>query len=407
MPRRLRTRTKAAVVGGALVLVAGAGIAQAGLPGGADPPPAKALDQALLAAAKAPAVPGVSARVRLTNGLLDGSGASEGHTSPLATNATGRLWATPDGRMRLELQSQAGDAQIGVDGRRVTVVDASSDTVFTGTVPEHEETAKEERARERAGEVDLADVREGLRRVQRRATLSGARPGTTAGRGSYSVRVAPKDRGGLLDSVEVAWDAGTGAPLRASVYADGVPSPVVSLEATEISYAAVDPTDLAVRRPVGARVVDLDERRSERREAEGRPEPTVQEGLAAARRGTDLDFAAPARVAGRERSAVRLISSGREDAVLIAYGTGAGRIVTVQAPVRERDAATPKGDPADRRHGDSGQVEVPTVDVGGTPARVLATPLGSGLELRRGGVSTIIAGSVDGATVGRAAAELR
>ena len=39
--------------------------------------------------------------------------------SPLLTGATGRLWLTGDGRLRLELQSDAGDAQIIVsDGKR-------------------------------------------------------------------------------------------------------------------------------------------------------------------------------------------------------------------------------------------------------------------------------------------------
>ena len=49
------------------------------------------------------------------------SGSLRGHgASPLLAGADGRLWITKDGRFRLELQSDAGDAQIVSDGKLVT-----------------------------------------------------------------------------------------------------------------------------------------------------------------------------------------------------------------------------------------------------------------------------------------------
>src|SRR5207302_195254 len=61
--------------------------------------------------------------------------------SALLSGATGRLWATNDGRGRLELQSGAGDAQIVWNADKVTAYDASSNTVYSFTLPQHSSPA--------------------------------------------------------------------------------------------------------------------------------------------------------------------------------------------------------------------------------------------------------------------------
>ena len=65
------------------------------------------------------------------------------------------------------------------------------------------------------------------------ADLSAAIPSDVAGRAAYTVRVSPKDDGGLVGAAELAWDAANGVPLRAAVYAKGESSPVLELSATE------------------------------------------------------------------------------------------------------------------------------------------------------------------------------
>ena len=56
------------------------------------------------------------------------------------SGASGRLWLTNDGRGRLELQSDAGDAQIVWDKTKVTVFDASSNTVYRFALPAKTDT---------------------------------------------------------------------------------------------------------------------------------------------------------------------------------------------------------------------------------------------------------------------------
>src|SRR2546427_147414 len=71
------------------------------------------------------------------------SGAILGQTgSALMSGASGRLWMTADGRGRLELQSEAGDAQIVWNGNELSVYDASSNTVYRATLPDRATTPR-------------------------------------------------------------------------------------------------------------------------------------------------------------------------------------------------------------------------------------------------------------------------
>ena len=84
----------------------------------------------------------MTARISFTNHLLgsDALGGLGGGGSPLL-GASGRLWATNDGHLRLELQSDAGDAQIVTDGQKLTVYDGTSNTAYELTLPQHDSSA--------------------------------------------------------------------------------------------------------------------------------------------------------------------------------------------------------------------------------------------------------------------------
>ena len=99
---------------------------------GAGPtPPAEPLADAVHQALASAPVQGISARVQLTDHLLEGANlASEGGqlgqlaSSPLVSGASGRLWVSQDGHLRLELQAEKGDTQILYDGHTVSMYDA-------------------------------------------------------------------------------------------------------------------------------------------------------------------------------------------------------------------------------------------------------------------------------------------
>jgi len=387
--RRLRTippRRLAAIIAAVAVLVATAGIAQAGLIG-FDPKPApKPLDRAIVDAFNAKAPAGVSARIEFTNGLLP-SGAAPGG-DPLLAGAEGRLWAAADGRMRLELQSDRGDAQIVADGERLSIYDAAAKTVYRLPIERSAAPAKPRG-------TTLADVRRGLGQLTRAWTLSGAEPTSTAGRPSYTLRIAPKDDGGLLGAGELAWDAERGVPLRAAVYAQGDPEPVLELEATDISFGGVSEAHLRSDVPKGTKVVEIEPpaHRPAGNDPHGAADVT---GVNAVQRELDFDLSAPAELAGLPRKQVRLLRLDGRTGALALYGEGLGGIAVLQ---HRSDA--------DRDGGALESTQLPQVNIDGATGTELATALGTMLTFERGGVRYTVLGSVPPVAAENAARDLR
>ena len=372
--RRLRTASSPrllAIVAVLVAVVAGAGIAQAALDTTAEPAP-KPLDRAIRDAVNAPPVDGVTARIKFTNNLLPAGSLPRDSASPTLTGADGRLWLANDGRVRLELQSSGGDAQIVADGERFLFYDAASKTAFTGALHEDEQPAKPRKP------ATLDGVRQGLARLGRLWTLSGAEPGVTADRPSYTVRIAPKDDGGLLGAAELAWDTAHGVPLRAAVYAQGNPDPVLELEATDISYGPIPAARVDAAPPAGAKVTELNPQTGV--DAHGRP--THVRGLAAVQKRLGFELSAPDELAGLPRRGVSLVRIGDAEAALLRYGDGLGQILVVER------RAEPGADKA------FGDMRLPQVNIGGATGQELATALGTLVTFEADGISFLVAGSV-------------
>src|SRR5436305_12721629 len=134
--RTLSTSRLLLLVSVVVVLAAAVAAIAVAASGGSGPtPPPKPLAQALHDSLAAPEPAGVTARIKFVNKLFP-SGAITGQVgSALMSGASGRLWATNDGRGRLELQSNAGDVQVVWNHDLVTVFDASSNTVYEAKLP--------------------------------------------------------------------------------------------------------------------------------------------------------------------------------------------------------------------------------------------------------------------------------
>ena len=369
--RRLRTASRRrllTLVAAVLALAAGGGIAQAALSGAGPTPDPKPLDRAVHDALNAPEVEGITARVTFTNGLLPAGSLPQGSASPLAAGAEGRLWLSPSGGARLELQSDAGDAQIVADGERVTVYDSATETAYTMPIPDEHQEAREER------DAGLADVRRGLDRLARAWTLSGAQPTSTAGEPTYTVRIAPKDDGGLLGAAELAWDAARGVPLRAAVYAQGRDEPVLELEADDVSYGPIDADVFDAKPPAGTDIVEIDPA------VDKDGKPSRVRGVDAVQQRARL----PAQRTRRRSPACRAPASASWTPAAhpppsASTGEGMGAILVLQ-----------------REAGDERKVPdgLPRINIDGATGTEIATPLGTLVTFERGGVSYTVVGSV-------------
>jgi outer membrane lipoprotein-sorting protein len=391
--RRISTLRLLAIGAALVVLVAAtAAIAIAATGGGPTPPP-KPLATAVHDALTGPKVEGVSARIQFSDNLI-GESVIEG-SDPLLGGASGRLWASADGRLRLELQADvsggsAGDFQVLVDGDRFTAYDPGTETVYRGTMPaRHGDDARDEAGTDEP--PSLGQVQAGIEEAMEHAVLSGATPSDVAGRPAYTVRVSPKANGGLVGGAELAWDAANGVPLRAAIYARGEGSPVLELKATEISFEAVPDSVFDVTPPPGAKVVDLG---SPEGAAEGDGEATPVTGLDAVQRQTSFAVSAPPSLAGMARDEVRLVSSGSDAGVLITYGQGLGGLAVLELPAGGAGSAG----------AGEGDLQLPSVSIeGATQGQQLETPLGTVVRFRREGVEYTVVGSVTPAVAREAA----
>jgi outer membrane lipoprotein-sorting protein len=361
------------VVGGTTIAIAATGSGPV--------PPAKPLAQAIHDGLAAQEPDGITARIKFTNRLFP-STALEGRVgSALMSGASGRLWARNDGRGRLELQSSAGDVQIVWNQKTVTVYDASSNTVYKANLPASK-AGRHDKAQ--ATPFSLAQIQDFLAQAGKHATLSGAVPSNVAGREAYTVTASPKNTGGLLDSIQLAWDAARGIPLRAAIYAKGASKPVLALEATKIAYGPVPTSNVDVVPPAGARQVQV-------------PVPTQQDGESSKKDHVDkaeskaagFPIVAPDTLLGLKRTAVHVVHS---KTALVVYGEGLGSIVVAEQKTAD---------------GGSQLGALPAVRLDGATGHELATPLGTILQWRRNGVSYVLAGSIPTATAEAAANGLR
>lgn len=260
LSRLLLVCVPVAVLGGSLAALALA------LGSGPTPPP-KPLAQAVHDALAAAPVEGVSANVKLTDNLLEGASLASGGNggeagqlsqSPLLSGASGRLWVSKDGRVRLELQAEKGDTQMLYDGHALTVYDAASNTLYRYTPPGKEaaETQSSPDNTDKHEAPSVAKIEEAIAKLDH-VNVSGATPTDIAGRPAYTARLSPKEGGSLIGGAELSWDADNGLPLRAALYSSTSSSPVIELAASEVSFGPVASSVFEFTPPANAKVEEI------------------------------------------------------------------------------------------------------------------------------------------------------
>jgi outer membrane lipoprotein-sorting protein len=389
------TRRLLPVIVGVLVLIAaGATIAVAAAGNGPVPPPSP-LAQAIHDALAAPAVQGVSADIQFTNRLI-GSTEIQG-SDPLLSGASGRVWLSNDHRFRLELQGTNGDANIVVSGGSWWAYVPSTNTVYEGKLPAHAKAREHERKAHALPTV--AEIQTDINRIAQHLGLSGAVPSDVGGRPAYTVTLTPKPATGLLSSVQLAWDALKGVPLRFAVYARGDSSPVIELKATGITYGPVSPGVFSISPPAGAKVVTVAtpatavaNTRAGHARRHGRAHQAELTGTQAVQSRLNFTLSAPATLANLQLGQVRLLRFGNKPGALVTYGQGLGGIAVIEQPAtanssKQLNLTNGAGEHA---HG----IVLPTVTINGTTAQELDTALGTVVRFTRSGVTYTVLGSV-------------
>jgi outer membrane lipoprotein-sorting protein len=403
--RTVSTQRLLAIIVGLIVAIGGGAAIAVAAAGNGPVPKREPLAEAIHQALSAPMVTGISARITFTNNLID-AGDFQGQTDPILQGAIGRLWMsdTPgDHRLRIELQSDNGDAQIVFNNGSFSVYDPSSNTAYEGTLPSYSAKAATAKGHTADAVPTVAKIQNALGRVSKRVDISGAIPSDVAGQPTYTVRVSPQHAAGLFGDVQMAWDALRGVPLRIAVYARGDATPVLQLAATDVSFGAVPAGDFQISPPPDAKVVKISTQklsasvdRSARRVRRDARHAAVS-GAAAVASRLPFKLDAPGTLAGLPRRSVSLLDWAGHPAALVAYGKNLGGIAVIE------QLQTTGASNANTGGGQRGGLSLPTVSINRTTGTELDTALGTLVRFTRGQVAYTVIGSVPPAAADAAA----
>jgi outer membrane lipoprotein-sorting protein len=401
--RTVSTQRLLAIIAGLVIAVAGGTAIAFAAAGNGQTPPREPLATALHQAAAAPAVTAISARISFTDNLID-STALQG-SDPILSGATGRLWlSTTTHQLRLELQGQNGDAQILVENGAFSIYDPMSNTVYKGTLPtggSHSDNAGTDAI------PSVAQIQSQLNQLMQHVDIAGPLPRNVAGQPAYKVVLTPKHSGGLLGSVQLAWDASRGVPLGIAIYSVGSgSSPVLELKATHVSYATVSPGVFKISPPAGAKVVRISsstmasKARGESKRGKQNSKPIL--GSAAVQAHLPFTLADPGSLDGLKQQSVQLLDWGGSPAALVTYGDGLGGIAVIEQSASGQSSSSAAGS----QNQSQGGLNLPTVSINGHSAQELPTALGTVLRLPIGGVEYTLIGSVPPSAAEAAATQL-
>jgi hypothetical protein len=415
--RTVSTRRLLAVLAG-LIATIGAGTAIAVAASGNGPvPPRAPLAQAIHKALSARSITGITARISFTNNLID-STAIQGPKDPILQGAqNGRLWLslTPGHeQLRIELQSDNGDAQIVAGNGKFFVYDPMSNTAYSGALPAQMTSSAATNDKADAAKAQaipsISQIQTDINKVLKRVNLSGAIPSDVAGQATYTIQVSPKHDGGLLGDAQLAFDAARGIPLRFAIYARGSTTPVLELKATDISFGTVPTSDFAVTLPSGAQVVKVSTAsvkaataRADGQRARGLRQLKALKhhanvtGVAAVAGRVPFTLVAPNTLVGLPRRSVALLDWSGKPAALVSYGQNLGGVVVLE------QAAGSSKPASGASSGDHRGLNLPTVSINGTTGQELDTALGTMVRFTRGKVAYTVIGSVPPAAADAAA----
>ena len=401
--RTVSTQRLLAILAGVIIAAAGGTAIAVAASGSGATPPRESLAQALHQAATAPQVSGISARIKFTNNLISSSDLQG--SDPILNGASGRIWVSGDGRARLELQGENGDAQVLLDKDSFSIYDPMSNTIYKGSLPSDSST-KDKASSDKIPTV--AQIQTEINRLLQHVNLVGPTPRNVAGQPAYKIEVSPKHDGGLLGNIQLAWDAAHGVPLGIAVYAQGSSSPVLEIKATRISYGSIPNGDLSIKGHPGAKVVRVSPtaghaaKRGKHATKGARPHALLT-GPAAVQAHLPFTLVAPDSLVGVSRQSVELLDWGGSPAALVTYGQGLGGIAVIEQGASSQSTSTSQSG------ADHQGLSLPTVSINtakGISGQELATALGTVIRFTNGPVEYTVLGSIPPTAAEAAARQL-
>jgi hypothetical protein len=360
-------------VGLAAVMAVALTVTAYALTRGSNHPPKRSLAAAIHHVLSSKPVAGVHADFTVSPHLL--SGTSSLLDSSSLAGASGSVWASGD-RVRLVVRSQLGTAEVGLDGRTLTLYLPKSHAAYVLVLPQ--QSGEQKAAAHDSGTPSLAEISHTLAQLGRTLDISGAVAGNIAGRPAYTVRVGSRRDSGLIGPLAVAFDADNGTPLRVALYPRGSSKAAIAFQVSHIHYGKVPASQTALRLPAGTHVTHVHlPSRAELTHSVDQAQKSTHSSAA------PVTSAAPASLAGMPRTAARTLSSARGGGLLAVYGHGLGAVIVIEHPSAR--SASRDASPAHSM--------LPSVSINGARGSMLQTTLGTIVTFSHVGKQYVVIGA--------------
>jgi outer membrane lipoprotein-sorting protein len=185
---------------------------------------------------------------------LGGQGAPD--LSSLITGThTLRVWYSGPNSARVALLGTLGESDVITNGSDVWIWSSRDNTATHRVLPKDTEKAPPlDPAHLPKTPQEAADA--ALAAIDPTTAVTTAGPVKVAGRASYELVLAPRDKASLISQVRIAIDGDKHVPLRVRVFAQGIADPAIEVAFTQVSFARPGAEHFRFNPPPGAKVVD-------------------------------------------------------------------------------------------------------------------------------------------------------
>ncbi|HEX2774512.1 MAG TPA: outer membrane lipoprotein carrier protein LolA [Micromonosporaceae bacterium] len=257
---------------------------------------------------------------------LTALGAAGGDLTALASGThTARVWYAGPDKARIAVMDTRGETDVIRNGKDVWVWSSQRNEASHRVLRSHDDKPRAMPSGIPSTPQEAAD--QALAALDPTTEVTVGRAATIAGRDAYELVLTPRDPVSLVEQVRIAIDAGEHVPLRFEVFAEGTDRPAIEVAFTQVDFSRPDPQQFVFNPPAGAKVTEEQDRPTERRYADHRPDP--QRAAAAKTVGTGWTTVLVARVptGGDDREQVNALLA---DLPTVSGDWGSGRLLSTK-----------------------------------------------------------------------------
>lgn len=181
-----------------------------------------------------------------------GGTGSSSLSSLVSGSHTMRMWTDGQGKFRVALLGTLGESDVIRNGRDLWVWSSTQNSSSHITLPQR--AAKSDELPAPAPALTPQQAAEKvLKQVDPSTVVTVAGTSSVAGRSAYTLRIEPRNKGSLIDSISLQIDSKEHVPLAFRIDAKGQGKPAIDIAFSHVSFAQPDAKQFTFNPPPGSK----------------------------------------------------------------------------------------------------------------------------------------------------------